>query len=436
MSSTVALTTNSQENNTMSSTVASATNSQENNTMSKENNTMSQENNTMSKENNTMSKENNTMSKENNTMSKENNTMSKENNTMSNMTDAMNNSADHSVTDNNTAGTMNNTAEAPFDSKIEHFMDNAPIPSDIRDSLRRKWHELKDHKVNILIVGATGCGKSSTINALSSTDSANVEEVAMVGSRLKEITKYEIDNMVFWDTPGLGDGKGADMLHESAIIDKLNERDSNGKPLIDLVLVILNGSTRDLGTSYTLINKLIPHLGDDKDECLLVAINQADAAMNGRHWDYDQNKPDAVLKKFLDEKCESVRRRIFEGTGVNVAPIYYSAGYKEEGGVQEPPYNIAELHFYILTHIPMEKRLVVINNVNKDADMPQDNDKPDYKQNPQELTEKNVAKWMAEGTMLEITSGSIIPSISTAVGTAVGTVLGGVSAFINSLFDW
>ena len=44
------------------------------------------------------------------------------------------------------------------------------------------------------------------------------------------------------------------------------ERDEKGNLLIDLVLVILDGSTRDLGTSYELINSvIIPNLGDDKD---------------------------------------------------------------------------------------------------------------------------------------------------------------------------
>ena len=68
--------------------------------------------------------------------------------------------------------------------------------------------------------------------------------------------------------------------------------------LIDLVLVILDGSTRDLGTSYELINNvIIPNLGENKKDRILVAINQADAAMKGRHWDYNTNKPDGELEK-------------------------------------------------------------------------------------------------------------------------------------------
>ena len=82
-----------------------------------------------------------------------------------------------------------------------------------------------------MLVGATGCGKSSTINALfavgeqdekvSEDDEEELDEstlapknkyveVAKVGSKAdpetKDIEKYRIGNLVLWDTPGLGDG--------------------------------------------------------------------------------------------------------------------------------------------------------------------------------------------------------------------------------------
>ena len=91
-----------------------------------------------------------------------------------------------------------------------------------------------------------------------------------------------------------------------------------------MVLVILDGSTRDLGTSYELINRvIIPNLGKNKENRILVAINQADVAMKGKFWDYENNRPEPPLQKFLDEKVASVKRRIKEGTGVDVDPIYY-----------------------------------------------------------------------------------------------------------------
>ncbi len=208
-----------------------------------------------------------------------------------------------------------------LDNNVETLIKGASVAERVRNEVRRKWRELKNQKLNVMVTGATGSGKSSTINSLFNMGSAKAVEVAHVGTtpdpETMTITKYEVGNLTLWDSPGLGDGKEADIRHAHDIIDKLNERDHDGNYLIDLVLVVLDGSTRDLGTSFELINHvIIPNLGDNQEQRILVAINQADAAMGGRHWNYDENKPDAILAKFLDEKCESVRRRIYEGTGV------------------------------------------------------------------------------------------------------------------------
>lgn len=61
-----------------------------------------------------------------------------------------------------------------------------------------------------------------------------------------DITKYELDNLTLWDSPGLGDGRENDIRHSKNIIKKLNEVDDNKKALIDIVLVILDGSSKDL----------------------------------------------------------------------------------------------------------------------------------------------------------------------------------------------
>lgn len=52
---------------------------------------------------------------------------------------------------------------------------------------------------------------------------------------------------------------------------------------------------------YDLINKvLIPCLGEDASkERILIALNQADIAMNGNHWDGEKNEPNEIRKDFL-----------------------------------------------------------------------------------------------------------------------------------------
>ena len=161
-----------------------------------------------------------------------------------------------------------------FDLMEQDIMD-ADIPETEKNKLMVNFFHLKNQKINLMITGATGCGKSSTINALFKTEVAKVG--VGVDPETMEITKYEWNNLVLWDSPGLGDGKEADNRHAKNIIKKLNEKNEKGELLIDLVLVILDGSTRDLGTSYELINQvIIPNLGKNKEKRILVAINQAD----------------------------------------------------------------------------------------------------------------------------------------------------------------
>ena len=190
--------------------------------------------------------------------------------------------------------------------------------------------KVRDKKVNIILVGATGSGKSSTVNALFNMDIAKVG--VGVDPETDLITSYELENLTIWDTPGLGDGIKNDEAYNKMLIDKLSELDKNGDPLIDLVLVILDASSKDLGTSYDLINNvIIPCLGEDKENRVIVGLNQADVAMKGKHWDSEKNEPDEVLLDFLKKKAESVQDRIREGTGLSIKPVFYCAGYKEDG---------------------------------------------------------------------------------------------------------
>ena len=256
--------------------------------------------------------------------------------------------------------------------EMENDIMKSNVPEKDKIKMMKNLSNLKEQKINLMITGATGCGKSSTINALFDI------EVAKVGigvkPETKEITRYDLDNLILWDTPGLGDGKEADARYTKNIISKLLEKDEKGNLLIDLVLVILDGCSRDLGTSNNLINEvIIPNLGEDKKNRILVAINQADMAMKGRYWDYKENKPEPELVEFLEEKVKSVSERIKEATGLNITPIYYSAGFKEDG-IKQNPYNLSKLLYYIIKHTPKEKRASYAQNINQNAEMWIDSD--------------------------------------------------------------
>lgn len=329
---------------------------------------------------------------------------------------------------------FSNVNDQDFMQAMEDDIINADIPEFEREKLMKNFLLLKRKKVNLMITGATGSGKSSTINALFGLERAKVG--VGVDPETMDIQKYDLGNLVLWDTPGLGDGKEADDRHARNIIDKLYEKDSEGELLIDLVLVILDGSTRDLGTSYDLINRvIIPNLGENPERRILVAINQADVAMKGRYWDYENNCPEPELEKFLGEKVESVRKRIKEGTGVDVKPIFYSAGFKDGDKQQNRPYNLTKLLYYIIHNTPKEKRLAYMDNVNREQDMWRDNDHTKYGEKIKSDFFETLSGCVTTGVDIGGKIGGVFGSAGRVAGSVLGGVVGGAVGIVRGLFD-
>ena len=109
---------------------------------------------------------------------------------------------------------------------LMHIAERSDMSEEAKKHLLMSINKLKHTKINILITGATGCGKSSTINALFGTEKAKVGQG--VNPETMDMNKFELNNIVLWDSPGLGDGKEADRRHAKNIIDKLYEKDSDG----------------------------------------------------------------------------------------------------------------------------------------------------------------------------------------------------------------
>lgn len=294
-------------------------------------------------------------------------------------------------------------------------------------------------ETNIMLVGATGCGKSSTINALfacGEKEAKNIE-VAKVGSKAapetKDIEKYKIGNLVLWDTPGLGDGTEPDEHHKEVIAELLKEEDGDGNALIDLVLVILDGSTKDLGTSYKILNDVIvPELKDDTGR-ILVALNQADIAMKtGRHWNYEKNEPDETLINFLNEKVSSIKTRIKEDSGLDIEPVYYCSGYEEESGDVIRPYNLSKLLYYIMQSLPAQKRVAVMEGINTDSGNYEHNDGNEAYNEEIKDSFYDSFDYVSDGVDTGAEIGGTILGIP---GAIVGAVLGGFVGCVRSILD-
>lgn len=262
---------------------------------------------------------------------------------------------------------MENNGKNVYDLLEEEIM-KADVPEDEKNRQLSKLLKARGQKINLMLVGATGSGKSSTINSIFNTKMAKVG--IGVDPETKDIECYQLENLTIWDTPGLGDGRESDREYAGQITRKLSEVDENGVPIIDLVMVVIDGSSKDLSTTYEVINNVIlPSLTKENAHRILIAVNQADLAMKGTHWDAENNCPDEVLKKFLEDKCRSIKKRVLEGTGIEFEPMYYCAGYTDENDVQSKPYNLTKLLYHIVLSLPVEKRIAIAENLNDDSNM-------------------------------------------------------------------
>ncbi len=315
---------------------------------------------------------------------------------------------------------------------VEKEIEKLELTNEDRTIIYRNIAKLREQKLNILITGATGSGKSSTINAMFDMEIAKV--AYGVDPETMDIEKFELDNLTLWDSPGLGDGKEADNRHSKNIINKLYEKDSSGNGLIDLVLVILDGSSRDMGTSFKLINDvIIPNIGNTNR--ILVAINQCDVAMKGKYWDSKNKKPEIELENFLKEKVDSVKRRVKDSTGVDIEPIFYSASEY---------YNISKLFSFILKYTPKDKRAVYIDKINNNKDIwEKDDELEDYRKEIKKSLMESLKEGIEKGTKVgseiggsigKIIGGKVGEKIGTVIGAVGGAVIGAIGGFLDSIF--
>lgn len=298
------------------------------------------------------------------------------------------------------------STETGFLDEMENAINTVSMSDEDRSKLLCILHRHRDGKLNIMLTGQYGCGKSSTADALFGKKVSETGAGAEPSSA--EISSYEQDGIVVWDCPGLGVSPSEDSVNTKNIVDKLHEKDSEGNALIDLVLVIIDGSSRDMGTSFELINEvIIPALGEEGKGKIIVAINKCDMAMGGRHFDLEKNKPDEKLMEFLEDKTWSVHDRILNASGLSIRPICYAAGFREDDSVQ-PPYNMSKLFACIRNKMPAKKRRAFAGRT------------ADGSQSPCPCS--SLAEYLGSFPVTEDGIGSAAAMIGRAIGTMIGQI--------------
>lgn len=125
-----------------------------------------------------------------------------------------------------------------------------------KDDIENHINKIGFRPIDVMVTGATGAGKSSTLNSFFDKIVAKVGDG--VDPETMELNSYSLtEKMRFWDTPGLGDGIQRDNEHSKKISGLLQKTHHDEYYFLDMVVIIVEAGTRDIGTTIKLIDQVL-----------------------------------------------------------------------------------------------------------------------------------------------------------------------------------
>lgn len=164
---------------------------------------------------------------------------------------------------------------------------------------------------NILIIGATGVGKSTLLNKLVS------QEVASIGygvtPETQSLDKYTLTSSItLWDSPGLGEAIEKDKFYKKNL--KKILEDNN---FIDLILIVIDIKDKRITTVSKLIKKIIK-IDEKFSDRFVFILNKVDEAKSYRYWDEQNNCPSTIQLDEIQEKIKDYTKRIEESNNIKI----------------------------------------------------------------------------------------------------------------------
>lgn len=205
--------------------------------------------------------------------------------------------------------------------------DQKIVTDTINERIRKK-------PFRVAIIGQSGVGKSSTLNAVFGVNSY-VSDVAEGTTNIEEHVFPMQDgfSLTVYDMPGLNNDIHRDLEYEALYKQLL--------PTCDVIVYIINAHSKDIGEDCRILKEVVIPIckGNNVLPNLILGINKVDTIGQAEdpndpelRWDVINNVPTEKLKKFIKIKLGSISDRLIEEglvgekDGIDVKRIvFYSA---------------------------------------------------------------------------------------------------------------
>lgn len=170
----------------------------------------------------------------------------------------------------------------------------------------------------VAIIGKTGVGKSTTINALFGLQ----EKVSHTTHGTTEASKKIIElpqggKLEVIDMPGLGEDIELDKEYT-----KIYERTL---PEADVVLYVIQADLKALTEDQRILRDIVQNVMGNLKGRLVVGLNQVDKIGPGT-WNTKFNYPSPEQEDNINRRCQDIQKKLSSALSINVEQVeYYSA---------------------------------------------------------------------------------------------------------------
>jgi len=175
---------------------------------------------------------------------------------------------------------------------------------------------------NILIIGATGVGKSSLLNKICKQEFASIGHKAY--SETSDIESYPLTTKItIWDSPGLGEQTIQDKKYKKKLKKILLQ-----EHMIDLILIVIDINNKSISTTIDLIN-FIKNINSKYTDRFLFILNKVDEAKHSRYWEDEDSKPSKNQYQYIESAITDYKKRIEESTNIKIQLFLNCSAEKE-----------------------------------------------------------------------------------------------------------